>query len=93
MSKTSKICKIHVFIVQDCSNRTLGRARGGTQRQWTKQVPSQEVAPWNPSIERDPSLPEDNGTLYPKGSLYMVNKIKYIHFMSKTSNIVKIHVL
>ena len=55
----------------------------------TKEVPSQEVAPWNPSIERDPSLPEDNGTLYPKGSLYMVNKIKYMHFMSKTSKIVK----
>ena len=66
---------------------------GCTSGPGTKEVPSQEVAPWNPSIERDPSLPEDNGTLYPKGSLYMVNKIKYMHFMSKTLKIVKIHVL
>ena len=59
----------------------------------TKEVPSQEVAPWNLSTARDPSLPDDNGTLYPKGSLYMVNKIKYMRFMSKMSKIVKIHVL
>ena len=31
MSKTSKICKIHVFIVQDRSNRTLRRVQGGIQ--------------------------------------------------------------
>ena len=32
----SKICEIHVFIVyvQDRSNRTLGRVRGGTQSQY-----------------------------------------------------------
>ena len=33
----------------------------------TKEVLSQEVATWNPSTARDLSLPEDNGTLYPKG--------------------------
>ena len=59
----------------------------------TKEVLSQEVAPWNPSTARDPSLLEDNRTLYPKGYHYMVNKIKYMHFMSKMSKIVKIHVL
>ena len=53
--------------------------RGCTSGPGTKEVPSQEVAPWNPSIERDTSLSEDDGTLYPKGSLYMVNKIKYMH--------------
>ena len=37
-------------------------------------VPSEEVAPWNPSTARDQALPEDNGTLYPKGSLFVVNK-------------------
>ena len=56
-------------------------------------MPSEEVAPWNPSTVRDPPLPEDNGTLYPQGSLYVVNKIKYMHFMLKTLKIVKIHVL
>ena len=59
----------------------------------TKEALSQEVAPLNPSTARDTSLSEDDRTLYPKGSLYMVNKIKYMHFMSKTSKIVKIHVL
>ena len=67
--------------------------RSCTSGPGTKEVPSQEVAPWNPSTERDTSLSEDDGTLYPKGSLYMVNKIKYMHFMSKTLKIVKIHVL
>ena len=99
MSKTSKICEIHVFIVyvQDHSNRTLRRVRGGTQkaiptkrRHCTGPTPSEEVAPWNTGTARDQALPEDNGTLYPNGSLFVVNKIKYIHFMSK---IVKIHVL
>ena len=59
----------------------------------TKEVLSEEVAPWNPSTARDLPLPEDNRTLYPKGSLYVVNKIKYMDFMLKTSKIVKIHVL
>ena len=63
---------------------------GCTSGPGTKEVPSQEVAPWNPSTARDMSLSEDDRTLYPKDSLYMVNKIKYMHFMSK---IVKIHVL
>ena len=67
--------------------------RGRTSGPGTKEVPNQEVAPWKASTVGDPSLPEDNGTLYPKGSLFMVNKIKYMHFMSKTSKIVKIHVL
>ena len=66
---------------------------GCTTGPGTKEVPSEEVAPWNPSTARDLPLPEDNGTLYPKGSLYVVNKIKYMHFMSKTLKIVKIHVL
>ena len=36
MLKTLKICEIHVFIVyvQDLSNRTLGRVRGGTQSRY-----------------------------------------------------------
>ena len=62
-------------------------------RSCTGQASSEEVAPWNPGTARDQTLPEDNGTLYPKGSLFVVNKIKYMHFMSKTSKIVKIHVL
>ena len=66
---------------------------GCTSGPGTKEALSQEVTPWNPSTVRDTSLSEDDGTLYPKGSLYMVNKIKYMHFMSKTSKIVKIHVL
>ena len=66
---------------------------GCTTGPGTKEVPSEEVATWNLSTVRDPTLPEDNGTLYPKGSLYVVNKIKYMHFMLKTSKIVKIHVL
>ena len=37
-------------------------------------VPSEEVAPWNTGTARDQALPEDNGTLYPKGSLFVVNK-------------------
>ena len=35
---------------------------------------SEEVAPWNTGTARDQALPEDNGTLYPKGSLFVVNK-------------------
>ena len=66
--------------------------RGCTSGPGTKEVMSQEVAPWNSSTVRDTSLSEDDGTLYPKGSLYMVNEIKYMHFMSKTSKIVKMHV-
>ena len=45
----------------------------------TKEAPSEEVAPWNPSTVRDPPLPEDNRTLHPHGSLYMVNKIHAVH--------------
>ena len=37
------------------------------------------MAPWNPSIERDLPLPEDNGTLHPPGSLSVVNKIHALH--------------
>ena len=40
----------------------------------TGPVLSEGVAPWNPSTARDSPLPEDNGTLYPKGSLFVVNK-------------------
>ena len=66
---------------------------GCTTEPGTKEALSEEVASWNPSTARDPPLPEDNRTLYPKGSLCVVNKIKYMHFMLKTSKIVKIHVL
>ena len=66
---------------------------GCTTGPGTKEVLSEEVAPWNPSTARDLPLPEDNRTLYTQGSLYVVNKIKYMHFMSKMSKIVKIHVL
>ena len=62
-------------------------------RHCTGLAPSEEVAPWNTGTARDQALPEDNRTLYPKGSLFVVNKIKYMHFMSKTSKILKIHVL
>ena len=54
---------------------------------------SEEVAPWNTGTARDQALQEDNGTLYPKGSLFVVNKIKYMRFMSKMLKILKIHVL
>ena len=63
------------------------------RRGCTGQTLSEEVAPWNPGTARDQTLPEDNGTLYPKGSLFVVNKIKYMHFMSKMSKILKKHVL
>ena len=87
MSKTLKICEIHVFIVyvQDHSNRTLRRVLGGAQvdtkkrRHCTGPAPSEEVAPWNTGTVRDQALPEDNRTLYPRGSVFVV--------------IVKIHVL
>ena len=87
MLKTSKICKIHVFIVfvQDCLNRTLRRCEVAskvnptqlrcTPGPGTKEALSEEMAPWNPSIERDPPLPQDNRTLHPPGSLYVVNKL------------------
>ena len=45
----------------------------------TKEAPSEEVAPWNPSTVRDLPLPEDNGTLHPQGSLYVINKIHALH--------------
>ena len=45
----------------------------------TKEALSEEVAAWNPSIERDLPLPEDNGTLHPLGSLSVVNKIHALH--------------
>ena len=45
----------------------------------TKEVPSEEVAPWNPSTAQDLPLPENNGTLHPQGSLYVVNKIHALH--------------
>ena len=54
------------------------------RRHCTEPAPSEEVAPWNTGTVRDQALPEDNGTLYPKGSLFVVNK---------DSKIVKIHVL
>ena len=45
----------------------------------TKEALSEEVAPWNPSTARDRPLSEDNGTLHPQGSLYVVNKIHALH--------------
>ena len=69
------------------------KANTKKHRGCTGQALSEEVAPWNPGTVRDQTLPEDNGTLYPKGSLFVVNKIKYMHFMSKTLKILKIHVL
>ena len=40
----------------------------------TGPAPSEEVAPWNTDTARDQALPEDNRTLYPKDSLFVVNK-------------------
>ena len=40
----------------------------------TGPVPSEEVAPWNTGTARDQAFPEDNRTLYPKGSLFVVNE-------------------
>ena len=37
-------------------------------------APSEEVAPWSTGTVRDQALSEDNGTLYRKGSLFVVNK-------------------
>ena len=45
----------------------------------TKEAPSEEVAPWNPSTARELPLPEDNGTLHSQGSLYVVNKIHALY--------------
>ena len=45
----------------------------------TKEVLGEEVAPWNSSTEGNLPLSEDNGTLHPQGSLYLVNKIHALH--------------
>ena len=48
-------------------------------RPGTKEVPGEEVAPWNSSAAGDLPLSEDIGTLHPQGSLYLVNKIHALH--------------
>ena len=45
----------------------------------TKEAPSEEVAPWNTSIEGNSSLSADNRTVHSKGSVYLVNKIHALH--------------
>ena len=45
----------------------------------TKEAPSEEVAPWNTSAAGNPPLSENNRTLYPQGSLSLVNKIHALH--------------
>ena len=59
MSKMSNICKIHVFIVQDFSNRTLRRVQGGIQ--------SRSHTTWLYIRARDKGGAESGGgTLEPK---------------------------
>ena len=45
----------------------------------TKEAPGEEVASWNSSAARNPPLSEDNRTLHPQGSVYLVNKIHALH--------------
>ena len=45
----------------------------------TKEVLGEEMPPWNSSAAGNPSLSEDNGTLHPQGSIYLVNKIHALH--------------
>ena len=45
----------------------------------TKEVPGEEVAPWNTSTEGNLPLSADNRTLHSQGSLYLVNKIHALH--------------
>ena len=45
----------------------------------TKKALGEEVAPWNSSAAGNPPLSEDNRTLHPQGSLYLVNKIHALH--------------
>ena len=45
----------------------------------TKEAPGEEVAPWNSSAVGNLPLSEDNRTLHPQGSLYLVNKIHALH--------------
>ena len=39
------------------------------------EAPSEEVAPWNTSAVGNLPLPADNRTVYPQGSVSLVNKI------------------
>ena len=39
----------------------------------------EEVAPGDTSAAGDPPLPEDDRTVYPQGSLSLVNKIHALH--------------
>ena len=45
----------------------------------TKEAPGEEVAPWNTSAAGNPPLPVDNRTVYPQGSVSLVNKIHALH--------------
>ena len=45
----------------------------------TKEALGEEVAPWNSSAVGNLPLLEDNRTLFPHGSLYLVNKIHALH--------------
>ena len=41
----------------------------------TKEAAGEEVAPWDTSSAGNLPLPEDDRTVYPQGSLSLVNKI------------------
>ena len=53
--------------------------RGGCRGPGTKEAPGEEVASWNTSAAGNPPLPADNRTVYPQGSLSLVNKIHVLH--------------
>ena len=53
--------------------------RGGCAGPGTKEAAGEEVAPGDTSTAGNPPLPEDDRTVYPQGSLSLVNKIHALH--------------
>ena len=64
--------------------------RGGCTGPGTKEAAGDEVAPWDTSSAGNPPLPEDDQTVYPQGSLSLVNKI---HVEDVEDRLYRIHVL
>ena len=52
----------------------------------TKELPGEEMAPWNTRAAGNLPLSENERTLYTQGSLSLVNKL--VLHMSKTSKII-----
>ena len=86
MSKTSKMCEIYCV----CVGTGLMKKNPKKGTRWhPKSIPrnavvvqeasGEEVAPWNTSTAGNPPLPVDNRTVYPQGSISLVNKIHALH--------------